>query len=96
MHLRHETSLLSTPGQFGPKVSKTDDEELCFLKRFGFTNVTIHLTFDFVQIFAIEIDLFNSMILKRKFYNNRFWLPLFLIPKVQIFSEIKFSKNANY
>ena len=33
MHLRHGTSLLSTPGQFGlvllPWYSKNDDEELC-------------------------------------------------------------------
>ena len=34
------TSLLSTLGQFGPVllsyVSKNDDKELCFLKKFGF------------------------------------------------------------
>ena len=39
----HETSLLSTPGQFGPVflplVSKNDDEELCFLTQFGFRYV---------------------------------------------------------
>jgi hypothetical protein len=37
----HGTSLLSTPGQFGPAVllSKNDDGEHCFsfLKYFGFT-----------------------------------------------------------
>ena len=37
----HGTSLLSTPGQFGPVVlpyvSKNDDEEHCFLKWFGFS-----------------------------------------------------------
>ena len=36
----HRTSLLSTPGQFGPVVlpeaSKNDDEEHYFLKKFGF------------------------------------------------------------
>ena len=36
----HGTSLLSTPGQFGPVllpwVRKNDDEEHCFLKLFGF------------------------------------------------------------
>ena len=35
------TSLLSTPGQFGPVllpyVSKNDDKEHCFLKKFGFS-----------------------------------------------------------
>ena len=40
MYLRHGTSLLSTPDQFGPVlllyVSKNDDEEHCFLKLFGF------------------------------------------------------------
>ena len=35
MFQMHETSLRSTPGQFGP-VSKNDDEEHCFLKSFGF------------------------------------------------------------
>ena len=34
MSLKHGTSLLSTPGQFGPvllhQVSKNDDEEYCF------------------------------------------------------------------
>ena len=38
----HETSLLSTPDQFGPVLlpylNKNDDEELCFLKYFGFSN----------------------------------------------------------
>jgi hypothetical protein len=37
------TSLLSTPGQFGPVllplVSKNDDKELCFLKQFGFNTI---------------------------------------------------------
>ena len=36
----HGTSLLSTPGQFGPillpEVSKNDDKKLCFFKKFGF------------------------------------------------------------
>ena len=36
----HGTSLLSTLGQFGPvllfQASKNDDEENCFLKKFGF------------------------------------------------------------
>ena len=36
----HETSQQNTQGQFGPvllpKASKNDDEELCFLKQFGY------------------------------------------------------------
>ena len=36
----HGTSLLSTPGKFGlvllPQVGKSDDEEHCFLEKFGF------------------------------------------------------------
>ena len=39
----HGTSLLSTPDQFRPEllpwVSKTDDEEHCFLKFFGFSYI---------------------------------------------------------
>ena len=49
----HETSLLSTPGQFGsvllPYLSKNDDEEYCFLKYFGFISISeskIQLAFD--------------------------------------------------
>ena len=41
----HETSVMSTPGQFGPLVSKNDDEEHCFLKKFGFRNLQIRLEF---------------------------------------------------
>jgi len=39
----HGTSLLSTPGQFGPVllpwVSGSDDEEHCFLNKFGFRSL---------------------------------------------------------
>ena len=49
----HETSLLSTPGQFGPvllpKVSTNDNEELCFLKWFGFTTVISSIKVDWVE-----------------------------------------------
>ena len=42
----HGTSLLSTRGQFEPvllpKVSKNDDEELCFLKKFGFSVISTY------------------------------------------------------
>ena len=41
MPLIHGTSMVSTPGQFGPvllpKVSKNDDKEHCFLQSFGFS-----------------------------------------------------------
>ena len=43
----HGTSLLSTPGHFGPVsfpyVSKNEDEEHCFLKQFDFSNLQILL-----------------------------------------------------
>ena len=48
MSQMHRTSLLSTPGQFGPvllpQVSKNDDEEHCFLKYFGFSSTSINGT----------------------------------------------------
>ena len=36
MSLMHGTSLLTTPGHFGPHVSKKEDEESCVLKKLGF------------------------------------------------------------
>ena len=36
-------SLVSTAGQFGPVLLPYDDEELCFLKQFGFNTYSVSL-----------------------------------------------------
>ena len=63
----HGTSLLTTPGQFGtvelPQVSKNDDKEHCFLKKFGFSD---HLKcFKCVLLIANRTDGNSNFILNK-------------------------------
>ena len=58
----HGTSLLSTPGQFGPvllpQVNKNDGE-LCFLKKFGFTMLILDpyfMAFHSVVFFGLGFE----------------------------------------